>query len=155
MPESKWYTDPEGFFEIQLPEGWSAEPDEEEGGIELQHPEGSGILHLLGFPHPEDEPADPGEELYAFLEEQEIELQEDEVEDLALSGAAEMAMCEFISEGDEEEAEEAQALYWLMAVATAPGALLFATYSCPAGEEDAERESVRSALRSLRLHAPV
>jgi hypothetical protein len=78
-----------------------------------------------------------------------VELEEDEVEDVPLEGGAEMALCEFLSE-DEEEGDS---LYWMVGVATTPGALVFATYFCPAGDEEKERDVVRGALSSLRLHA--
>ena len=41
------------------------------------------------------------------------------------------------------------------AVATAPGNLVFASYTCPAGREDEERETVRDILTTLRLASPV
>lgn len=146
MEDSTRYPDPEGGFDVQLPPGWSAEPDPEEGGVELWGPDEVGTLHLLGFAREGDFP-DPAEELYAFLEEQGIELEEDEVEDVELAGGAEMALCEYIAE-DEETAEST---FWLMGVAAAPGRLVFATYSCPAGEEQKEHEIVWDLLASLRL----
>jgi hypothetical protein len=36
-------------------------------------------------------------------------------------------------------------------VGTASGALVFATYFCTAGQEDAERDAVRGALASLKI----
>ena len=92
---------------------------------------------------------DPAEELYSFLEERGVELEEDEVEDVPLEGGAELALCEYVSE-DEEEGES---LYWMVGVGTVPGILVFATYFCTAGQEDAEREAVRAALASLRIEA--
>lgn len=148
MPEETRYTDAEGGFDVVLPAGWSAEPDEEAGGVEISRPDGVGVLHLIGFPQPGDDFPDPAEELYAFLAEQGVELEEDEVEDLELPGGGEMALCEYLSE-DEEEAEGET--FWMTGVATAPGSLVFATYTCAAGEEDEEREAVRRILASLRL----
>lgn len=143
------YTDPAGGFELRLPAGWRAERDEEAGGVEIAHPDGAGSLHLVGIPQPEDEFPDPAEELYGFLEEQGVELEEDEVDDVPLEGDAELALCEYIAE--EEESEEG-ATFWLVGVATAPGALVFASYSCAAGEEEEERDTVREVLASLKLH---
>lgn len=140
------YRDPESGLEIHFPEGWAVEPNQEEGGVDASPPGEVGILHLMGFSYPEDDFPDPAEELYAFLEEEGVELEEDEVEDLALPGEGEMALCEFISD-DEEEGPT----YFMVGVATAPGALAFATYTCAAGEEEAEREQVRTVLSTLRL----
>lgn len=152
MGEPQWYVDDEGGFAIRVPAGWSVRRDPEEG-VELADPDEAGVLHLLGFREDRGEPADPAEELYAFLDEQGIELQEDEVEDLELPGGAEMSICEFLSEEDEgeEDGGKEEATYWLMGVATAPGVLVFATYSCPAGEEEPSREVVRATIQSLRL----
>jgi len=139
----------EDAFTLSVPAQWEAERDEEEG-VNLLSPDGPGLLHLLSIPQPAGEMLDPAEELYAFLEDQGIELEEDEVEDVELAGGAELAVCEYLAEAEEEEDEE-RATYWMVAVATAPGSLVFASYSCPAGEEEAEREVVREVLASLRL----
>jgi hypothetical protein len=141
------FRDPEGRFDLAVPPGWSSAPDEDGDGSEVWSEEGEGTLHLVSFAADDDDFPDPAEELYAFLEDRGVELEEDEVEDVPLEGGGEMALCEFISE-DEEEGE---ALYWMVGVATAPGALVFATYFCPAGAEEKEREAVRAALSSLRL----
>jgi len=147
MTEAPRHADPEGRFELKVPAGWSAAPDEEDGGLEVWDEAGVGTLHVIAFPQGPDEFLDPAEELYAFLDERGVELQEDEVEDLQLQDEAELALCEYTSE-DEEDGEE---LYWMVGVATAPGVLAFATYFCPAGQESREREAVRAALESLRL----
>ncbi|HEX5725043.1 MAG TPA: hypothetical protein VFX98_06230 [Longimicrobiaceae bacterium] len=139
------FTDPEGRFDFVLPPGWAAEPDAEQGGVEVWDDDGPGSLHLLGFAT--DEFADPGEELYAFLEDRGVELEEDEVEDLELADGGEMSLTEYASE-DEEEGES---LFWMVGVATAPGTLVFASYFCPAGQEEREREKVRGLLVSLRV----
>lgn len=149
MDENR-YTDTEGGFDVRIPAGWEAEPDPEVGGVEISRAEGAGSLHLMGVPQPEGEFPDPAEELYAFLQEQGVELEEDEVDDVELEGGAELALCEYGTEADEEEGGEAT--FWMVGVATAPGHLVFATYSCAAGEEDEEREAVREILASLRLH---
>ena len=146
MPETTRYADPAGRFDLVVPPGWSADVDEEGDGVELWSEAGPGTLHLIGFGA--DGFADPAEELYAFLDEREIELEEDEVEDVPLEGDAELALCEYASE-DEDDGEQ---LFWMVGVATGPGTLVFATYFCPAGEEAAERETVRQALGTLRLH---
>jgi len=52
-------------------------------------------------------------------------------------------------EGGDDDDEPST--FWLVGVATAPGNLLFGSYSCAAGEEDVERETVRGILRSARL----
>lgn len=148
MGAESTYTDEEGGFGVLVPEGWYAEADPEVGGVELAHPDGAGLLHLVGIPQPEGEFPDPAEELYSFLEEQGVELEEDEVEDLELESGAEMAVCEYVSDDEEEGAGET---FWMVGVATAPGSLVFATYSCAAGEEEEERETVLRTLRSLRL----
>ena len=149
MPPNR-YHDRESGFSVLLPTGWTAEADPEEGGSVLFDPEGAGSLHLLGFPAPADEPLDPAEELFAFLEEDGIELEEEDVDDLPLTGSAAMAVCEYIAEPEEGDADE-ESTFWLIGVATAPERLVFATYSCAAGEEAAEREQVLSTLASLRL----
>lgn len=156
MPDAARYVDPEGAFELRIPPGWTAEPDTEDGGVELFDPAETGVLHVIGFAQPEapdDEVADPAEELYAFLDEQGIELEDDDVEDLAIQGG-EMALCEYIVEEDGENGEPAEAAFWLMGVATAPGQLIFASYTCPAGSEEVERETVREVLRSIRVPPP-
>lgn len=146
MPDSQRQRDPDGRFDLVIPAGWSAAADEEDGGLEVWNEAGSGTLHLLAFPH--DEFADPAEELYAFLEERGVELEEDEVEDVPLAEPAELALCQYVSE-DEESGES---LFWLVGVATAPGVLAFATYFAPEGDEGTEPEQVKEALRTLRLH---
>lgn len=150
MAETRWFSEPNGAFEVPVPAGWTAALDAEDGAVLLAPAEGAGSLHLLAFAGPLDEPADPAEELFAFLDEEEVELEEDDVEDVELGEGAALALCEYLTE-DEDDAEGAT--FWLMAVATAPGALVFASYSCPAGEEDAEREAVRAVLAGLRLRA--
>lgn len=147
MPDPQRYTDRQGGFEIAVPAGWTAEPDADEGGVELSHADGAGVLHVIGIPQPADEFPDPAEELYAFLEDRGVELEEDEVEDVTLEDGAEMALCEYVSE-DEEDGER---LFWRVGVATSPGHLVFATYFCAAGEEEEERAQVTAALQSLRL----
>lgn len=143
------FRDPDGHFSLQLPSGWLAEPDPEAGGVEVYHPDGVGTLHLLAFPGDPDDFLDPAEELYAFLDEQGVELQDEEVEDLDLVGDAEMAYTEYVAEADDGEDDEPT--FHLMAVATTPGTLVFASYSCPAGQEDRERQTVVAMLGSLRL----
>jgi len=139
--------DPEGRFDLVAPPGWSAAPDEEGEGLEVWKEDGVGTLHIVSFARDPHDFADPAEELWAFLEDRGVELEEDEVEDVPLAGGAEMAVCEFLSE-DEDAGD---ALFWMVGVATAPGALVFATYFCTEGDEDAEREAVRQALATLRL----
>lgn len=141
-------------FEFEIPEGWQAEPDEEEG-LQAGRVDGAGLLHLIGFEQDTAEALDPAEELYIFLEDQGIQLEEDEIEDLELESGAELSLCEYLSEDDEEEGEgDAETTYWLVAVATVPGNLVFASYTCPAGREDEERETVREILTTLRLASP-
>jgi hypothetical protein len=147
MSEAQRYADPEGRFALEIPRGWMAAPDEEDGGVEVWHEEGVGTLHLMAFETSRDEFPDPAEELYAFLDERSVELEEDEVEDVPLEDGSELALCEFQSE-DEEDGE---ALFWMVGVATTPGTICFATYFCAAGEEARERDSVRLALTTLRL----
>jgi hypothetical protein len=142
------YRDEDAAFSIDLPSGWMVERDEE-GGVLVGLEEGCGLLHLIEFDREVGEETDPAEELYAFLEDQEIELEEDEVEDSELSGGGSLALCEYLAL-DGEEAEET--VFWLVAVATAPGRLLFASYSCPLGDEDDEKEQVRQILSSLTFH---
>jgi hypothetical protein len=149
MPMAALAHDPEGRFTVEVPKGWSAAPDEDADGLELWREEGAGTLHLISFAAEGGDFPDPAEELYAFLEARGVELQEDEVDDLPLHGGGELAMCEYQSE-DEEEGDT---LHWLVGVATAPGTLVFATYFCPAGEEEAEREAVILALGTLTLVA--
>lgn len=143
-------TDP--AFEVEIPVGWTAEPDEE-GGISISSPEGAGLLHVIAFAQPGDEMLDPAEELYAFLEDQGIELEEDEVEDVELPGGEELSLCEYLAE-DDEEGEEPETTYWMVGVATAPGNLVFCSYSCPAEAEADEGPAVREILTSLRLREP-
>jgi hypothetical protein len=148
MSEEQRAHDPDGRFTIVPPAGWSAAPDAEQGGLELWlEDEGIGTLHLISF-DAEDDFADPAEELYAFLEERGVEIEEDDVDDLPLEGGAELAVCEY--EADDED--EGDVTFWMVAVAAAPGVLMFATYVCPAGEQEAERERVLQALGTLRLH---
>ena len=143
------FRDPEGAFSLNLPASWTAEADPEAGGTVFYDPDGVGVLHLLSFPGDPDEFPDPAEELFAFLDEQGVELQEEEIEDLQLASDAEMAYTEYVAEADEGEDDEPT--FHLVGVATAPGTLVFATYTCPAGEEEQERNAIMAALQSLRL----
>jgi len=140
--------DPEGRFELRLPPGWQAATDEDGDGVEVWREDGAGTLHLISFDTDDGEFPDPAEELYAFLQERGVELEDDEVDDVPLGGA-EMALCEFLSE-DEDDGDS---LFWLVGVATAPGTLVFGTYFCPAGRENEERELVRDALGGMKVRA--
>jgi hypothetical protein len=140
------HSDADGAFSVTLPDGWDEEPDEE-GGLLLAREEGAGLLHLVSFSRESLEFVDPAEELYAFLAEHEIHLEEDEVEDIELRSGGVLAYCEYATE------EDGESVYWLVAVAAAPGQLVFASYSCPLGEEDEEREVVREILTTLQLES--
>ncbi len=146
MSEAVRAADPEGRFTLRLPDGWSAAPDEDgSGGLEVWCEDGAGTLHLVSFEA--EDFADPAEELYAFLEDRGVELEDDEVEDLALEGGAEMALAEY----EAEDEDEGEATFWLVGVAASPATLVFATYIAAAGEQEAELERVREALATLRL----
>lgn len=138
------YDDSEGSFTLYVPQDWDAERDEE-GGLLVSSDEGNGLLHLIPFGRESGDHVDPAEELYAFLEDQEIELEEDEVEVLDLPAGGLLAVCEYVAEDGDES------VYWIMAVAAAPSRLVFASYSCPEGEEEGERAAVRDILTSLDL----
>jgi hypothetical protein len=144
MSEVPIAADPGGRFTLRLPHGWSAEPDAE-GGLEVWLEDGEGSLHLVSFEH--DDFPDPAEELYAFLEERGVELEEDDVDDLALADGGEMALAEY----EAEDEEEGDATFWMVGVATAPGVLVFATYLAPAGSAEREAGVVREVLATLRL----
>lgn len=135
-------------FEVRIPAGWTAEADEE-GGINLARDAGLGLLHLIAFPQDPDEIFDPGEELYVFLEDQGVELEEDEIEDVELAGGADLALCEYTSEEEDDDTEGET--YWMVGVAAAPGKLVFCNYSCPAAESDTERDAVLEILKTLTL----
>ena len=145
MTENERATDPDGRFTLRIPPGWSAAPDDEGDGLEVWREDGVGTLHLVSFAA--DDFADPAEELYAFLEDRGVELEEDDVEDVPLPDGAELALAEY----EAEDEEEGDATFWLVGVATAPGAAVFATYLAPAGEQEREVALVRDALASLRL----
>lgn len=138
------YSDDEGTFSVTAPQGWETQKDPE-GGLLLHPADGNGLLHLIPFSRDPDEDVDPGEELYAFLADQEIELEEQEVEDIFLADGSLLALCEYATE-DEEEGE----VYWIIGVAAAPGLLVFANYSSTEGEE-ADGDLVREILNSLVL----
>lgn len=138
------YEEKDGSFELQLPAGWWYEPDEE-GGLLVAKEDGVGLLHLIPFERGPGEEADPADELYAFLEDQEIELEEDEVEDVELLTGGSLALCEYLAEEGDE------LVYWMIGVATAPGQLLFASYSCPAEDQDQESESIRDLLAKVKF----
>jgi len=148
MSDAQVVRDPDGRFTLVPPPGWSAASDEDEGGIEVWPEDGAGTLHLISF-DAGDEFADPAEELYAFLDDRDVELEEDDVTDVALADGAELAYAEY----EAEDEDEGDVTYWLVAVASGPGALVFATYLCPAGQHEAEAERVRAALSTLRLSA--
>ncbi|HEX8393743.1 MAG TPA: hypothetical protein VF665_15490 [Longimicrobium sp.] len=152
MTEPNRTRDPDGRFSLEIPAGWSAEPDEDQGGLEIWREDGIGTLHLISFEGDEDF-ADPAEELYAFLEEDGVEIAEEDVEDLEIA-EGELSICEYESQDEDDDGEAEETTFWMQGVATAPGVLVFATYICPAGEQEAERETVRQALRTLRLAAP-
>src|SRR5688572_24713930 len=101
------YSDLEGAFSLSLPDAWEAERDPE-GGLLVSSSEGNGLLHLIPFSRDPAEDLDPAEELYAFLEDQEIELEEDEVEDLELPAGGLLALCEYATEEGDE------AVYWMV-----------------------------------------
>jgi len=134
-------------FRRSIPPGWLDESDGE-GGRSIYREDGAGLLTLISFPGDSDEDLDPAEELYAFLEEQGIEIEEDEVEDIDLADGGSLALCEYLEEEDEDEGEGE--VYWLVAVAAWPGQLVFASYSCPEGEGGGEIDEVRAILGSLR-----
>lgn len=146
MSDAQRIRDPEGRFSLATPAGWQHAPDEDEGGLEIWHEEGAGTLHLMSFDGG-DEFADPAEELYAFLDERDVELEDDDVEDVALADGGELALAEY----EAEDEDEGDATFWLVGVAAAPGVLVFATYLCPAGAQEKEAELVRAALATLRL----
>lgn len=148
MTDTERARDPGGLFSLVPPAGWSWDEEEEQGGLEVWREGGIGVLHVIGFASDDEEP-DPAEELYAFLEENGIEIEEDDVEDVVLDGGGELAFCEY----ETEEDEDGDATFWLSGVATAPGALVFVTYICPAGEQEPERDLVRQALATLRVSA--
>lgn len=148
MSDAQRVRDPDGRFTLVPPPGWSTATDEDEGGIEVWPEQGSGTLHLISFDAGGEFP-DPAEELYAFLDDRDVELEEDEVGDVPLDGDAELAIAEY----EAEDEDEGDVTYWLVGVATGPGALVFATYLCPAGEHEAEAELVRASLATLRLAA--
>jgi hypothetical protein len=146
------YKDKEGSFEVTLPASWQTEKDGE-GGLLLFTEEGNGLLHLMPFARdPNDqEDVDAGEELFAFLAEQEIELNEDEVEDVELAGGV-MALCEYAEEnGDDEDDDGEEEVFWLVGVVVGADQIIFASYSCPLGEEEAESVLAREILGSLVL----
>lgn len=148
MSDSR-FAAPDGGYDLLLPQGWEVVQGEE-GDVDLHHPEGAGTLSLVHFAGEPDAEVDPADELYAFLAEQEIEIQEEEVEDVLLDGDGELAYCEYGTEGDEGEED---AMYWLTGVAVGGGGLVFVTYTCPAGEEAEEIEVVRRMIGSLRIPA--
>jgi len=147
MAAAKWYVPEDGAYAVHLGPGWETEPDPEDGGVDISQEDGAGELHLLAFALPPGEFPDPGEELFAFLDENEIVLEEDDLDDVELDGAGELTLCEYISE-DEETGE---ADFWMVGVAVLPGALVFAHYTCAVGEEEQEREQIRAILSTLRL----
>lgn len=136
-------------FSVEIREGWEAEADEDEGVI-IAGPSGVGLLHMVAFPQPGEIITDPAEELYAFLDDQGIQLEEDEVEDVELAGGEELSMCEYVAE-EEDDQEESETTFWLVGVATAPGTLVFSSYTCPAADAEKERDAIREILTSLRL----
>lgn len=140
----------EDTFEVRVPAGWTYERDEE-GGVLLASETGTGLLHMVSFEQDGEQVLDPAEELYVFLEDQGVELEEDEVEDLDLPDGSELAYCEYLTEEDETEGEEEASTFWLVGVTTSPAAVVFCSYSCPAGSQDQEREGVLAILGSIRL----
>lgn len=138
-------------FDIDVPEGWTAAADED-GGVSVSGPEGAGLLHFIAFAQPLGEDLDPAEELYIFLEDQGIELEEDEIEDMELAAGAELSLCEYVAE--DQDTEPAETTFWIVGVATIPGNLVLSNYSCAADAMDRERETVRSILTTLRLNPP-
>lgn len=146
MSDAQRIRDPDGRFSLVPPAGWQHAPDDDAGGMEVWHEEGAGTLHLMSFDGGDDF-ADPAEELYAFLDERDVELEDDDVEDVALADGSELALAEY----EAEDEDEGDATFWLVGVASAPGALVFATYLCPAGAQEQEAELVRAALATLRL----
>src|SRR5688500_8424018 len=147
MSDVQRVRDPDGRFTLVPPPGWATAPDEDEGGLEVWPQEGSGTLHLISFEAGGDDFPDPAEELYAFLDDRDVELEEDEVADVPLEDGSELAIAEY----EAEDEDEGDVTYWLVGVATGPGALVFATYLCPAGEHETEAELVRASLATLRL----
>ena len=138
------YNDTEGSFRLSVPAGWEVARDEE-GGLLFSHGEGGGLLHVLPFARDDAEEIDPAEELYAFLEDQDIELEDDEVEDVELDAGGSIAICEYVAEEDDD------AVFWMIGVTTGPGQLVFASFSCPAEDQEGEREAVLGMVRSLRV----
>jgi hypothetical protein len=137
------YREADGAYDLDLPAGWQMERDAEDGGLLISAEDGVGLLHLISFDREPEEETDPAEELYAFLEDQEIEIEEDEVDDFELEGSGAIALCEYLAEEEDEVA------FWMVGVATAKGQLIFASYSCPSGEEEKESVVVRDILASI------
>jgi hypothetical protein len=150
MAENGWHVDRENGFQLRLPAGWVAEPDPEQGGLDLWHPDGAGELHLFAFPPAAGEQPDPGEELYAFLQENGIELEEDEIEDFDLAEGGLLAFCQYLSEDEEEE----ETAFWLVGVAALPTGTVFTHYTCAAEDAEQELDQVYAILRSLRSVPP-
>lgn len=140
-----WYDDGETRFGVGVPEGWESEEDEEDGGLLLWPKEGDALLHLIGFARAEEEIPDPAEELYAFLDGEEIAIEEDEVVDLTLEAGDEAAYCEYIEE------EEDEITHWLVGVATGPGQLVFLNFSRPWEEGTEIGSDVRDILGTIRF----
>jgi hypothetical protein len=138
------YRDPNGNYALALADGWTVEADGE-GGALIFREEGFGLLHLMPFERESDEEPDPAEELYAFLADHDLELEEDEVVDIDIGPTGSLAVCEYLAEEPEE------VVYWLVGVATTPGRLLFASYSCASADREHEREAVREMLGTLRF----
>ncbi|MFZ5620277.1 MAG: hypothetical protein ACOY5W_04570 [Pseudomonadota bacterium] len=123
------------LWTINLPDEWEEEEDEDEEGISLFHPDGSGTLRISAIER--DEEVDDEFLDYMAAEHLEAGAEPEEVEYGDFDGLE-------LSYGDDDH-------YWREWYLRAGTVMLYVTYHCPLADEGLEDDTVDAVLETLSL----
>lgn len=139
-------SDPQGWFILQLPDGWESET--EDCVTTLHGPEGVGILFVSGGRHAGGRQASFGgaDFLASFLRSVGVDVE------VAAIGVDEGVACRVYSYGRDMDGRHWR--YWSI---TDNETALLVSYTCSAEDKDREAEDVDAVVGSIRLFrsAPV